>query len=292
MTYIKPQHSDCFVPRSDVNSFISKNQNIQMKNILSIILIALIFTSCEKVVNVDHKDNQSKIIIEGNITNGPGPYFVKITKSISLEETGPNPTINDAIVIIGDDAGNSETLTAQGNGVYHTNTLKGVEGRTYTLIVNTENQAYTAQSTMPQLVPFDSIKVEEIVVFGDTEYNLIPVYYDPIEKGNNYRFVLTVNDTLVNQHFVQNDDIKNGAVNSFMLEINDDDLKLVKGDFASITMQCIDKNAGSYYTALAQMADSGPGGGTTPNNPPNNISNGALGIFSAHTVETKHVTIQ
>ena len=61
---------------------------------------------------------------------------------------------------------------------------------------------------MPQLVPFDSIKVEEIVVFGDTEYNLISVYNDPIEKGNNYRSVLLVNDTLINQHLVQNDEHK------------------------------------------------------------------------------------
>ena len=48
--------------------------------------------------------------------------------------------------IVSDDAGNSETLTPQGNGMYRTNTLKGVEGRTYTLIVNTENQAYTAKA--------------------------------------------------------------------------------------------------------------------------------------------------
>jgi hypothetical protein len=175
--------------------------------------------------------------------------------------------------------------------MYSTNTLKGVEGRTYTLTVNTENQVYIAQSNMPKLVPFDSIKVEPITVFGDTEYNLVPVYIDPMEKGNNYRFVLSVNDTLINQHFIQNDDIKNGAVNTFRLEINDEDLKLVQGDFVSVTMQCIDKNVASYYTALAQMADSGPGGGTTPNNPPNNISNGALGIFSAHTVERRSVVI-
>ncbi|HEX5151638.1 MAG TPA: DUF4249 family protein [Parafilimonas sp.] len=262
-----------------------------MKNIFSITFIALLFTSCEKVIDVDYKDNQSKIIIEGNITNETGPYFVKITRSIPLEEAGTYPAINDAVVTISDDAGNSETLTPQGNGMYNTNTLKGVEGRTYTLTVQTENQTCTAQSTMPQRVPFDSIKVEPIVVFGDTEYNLIPVYYDPIEKGNNYRFVLSVNDTLINQHFMQNDDIKNGAVNTFRLEINDEDLKLKPGDFVSVTMQCIDKNVASYYTALVQMADSGPGGGTTPNNPPNNISNGALGVFSAHTTETRIVTI-
>lgn len=262
-----------------------------MKNIFTIIGITLLFTSCEKIVNVDYKDNKSSITIEGNITNAAGPYYVKIIRSISLQDTGSYPTIDNAIVSIGDNAGNSETLIPQGKGMYHTSTLNGVEGRTYTLTVQSGSQTYTAQSTMPQLVPFDSIKVETLTVFGDTEYNLIPAYNDPIATGNNYRFVLSVNSKLINQHFIQNDEVKNGAANTQRLEINDEDLKLKPGDFVSLTMQCVDKNVASFYTALAQMADSGPGGGTTPNNPPNNISNGALGLFSAHTEETRTVVI-
>jgi hypothetical protein len=265
---------------------------MKMKNIASIIFIALLFTSCEKVVDLDYKGNQSKIIIEGNITNEPGPYFVKITRSISLSDTGNYPTVDNAVVIIGDDAGNSETLTSQGNGMYRTNTLTGVTGRRYTLTVTAENQTYTAQSTMPQQVPFDSIKADRVVIFGETEYNLIPIYNDPIAKGNNYRFVLTVNNKLINQHLIQNDEIKNGVVNSLRLEINDNDLKLKSGDLVAIKMQCIDKNVALYYTTLVLMADSGPGGGTTPNNPPGNISNGALGVFSAHTVQEKTKVLQ
>jgi hypothetical protein len=263
-----------------------------MKNIISIIGIALLFTSCEKKVDLKYKSNQSAIIIEGNITNETGPYFVKITKSIALKETGAYPTIDNAIVTISDDAGNSEALTPQGNGTYSTTTIHGVEGRTYTLTVKTENQTYTAQSTMPQRVPFDSIKVEEIVFTGETEYNLIPVYNDPITKGNHYRFVLSVNNKLINQQLVQNDEVKNGVVNTLRLEINDDDLKIKSGDQVTIQMQCIDKNVGLYYKTLALMTDSGPGGGTTPNNPPGNLTNGALGIFSAQTVETKSITIR
>jgi hypothetical protein len=129
------------------------------------------------------------------------------------------------------------------------------------------------------------------VFAGETEYNLIPVYHDPIAKGNNYRFVLSVNSKLINQHLIQDDAIKNGVANTVRLEINDDDLKLKSGDLINITMQCIDEKVALYYKTLALMGDSGPGGGTTPNNPPGNISNGALGLFSAHTVETKRVTI-
>lgn len=259
-----------------------------MKNILSITLAALFFSSCEKNVDLDYKANQSKIIIESNITNEPGPYFVKITKSVSLTNTEKYPTVNNAIVTISDDAGNNETLISEGNGLYRTNTLIGMQGRTYTLTVTAENETYTAQSTMPKLVNFDSIKIETLFILGDTQYNVIPVYTDPIAKGNNYRFVLSVNNKLVKQHLVQSDEIRNGLVNTLRLEINDNDLELKTNDIITLKMQCIDKNVALYYTTLALMADNGPGGGTTPNNPPTNISKGALGVFSAHTMQEKN----
>ncbi|MBS1663171.1 MAG: DUF4249 domain-containing protein [Bacteroidetes bacterium] len=264
-----------------------------MKNII-IILTALFLTSCEKTVTLSYKANQSKIIIEGNVTDQPGPYLVKITKSIPLSDTTSYPTIDNATVTISDDAGHAETLTPQGNGQYRTTSLIGTEGRTYTLTVKAENQTYTAQSTMPQRTPFDSIKIEQVTFIGkEIEYNIIPIYKDPIAKGNYYRFVLSVNDKLINQHFIQNDDVRNGVTNTTRLEYNDDDddKKLKAKDRISIQMQCIDPKAGQYYTTLALIADSGPGGGTTPNNPPNNISNGALGLFSAHTEETKTTTL-
>lgn len=262
-----------------------------MRDVISILFVALLFTSCEKVIELDYKGNQSRVVIEGNITNEPGPYFVKISKSIGLSESGDYPAIDNAVVVVSDDFGNSETLAPQGSGVYATNTLQGVEGRTYTLLVEAEGQSYTAQSTMPPHVPFDSIKVGEVTIGGDIEYQLIPVYKDPAVKGNHYRFVLSANDKLENQHLVQNDELRNGLVNTIRLEVNDDDLKLKPGDLITLNMQCVDANVAMFYTTLALMGDSGPGGGTTPSNPPGNISNGSLGVFSAHTVEVKSVTI-
>jgi hypothetical protein len=258
-----------------------------MKSIFGLLLVATMFAGCEKVVDLDYQSNQSRIIIQGNITNQTGPYYVKITKSVSLTDTGAFPTIDNALVAISDNAGNSETLIPIGNGTYQTSTLTGTQGRTYTLNVQAENQTYTAQSTMPLQVPFDSIKVERDIITGETEYSIIPVYTDPVANGNCYRFVFWLNNKLINQHLVQNDEVRNGVVNAARLEINEDDLKFKAGDLIDIQIQCIDKNVCRYYTTLALIGDSGPGGGTTPNNPPNNISNGALGLFSAHTTETK-----
>lgn len=113
------------------------------------------------------------------------------------------------------------------------------------------------------------------------------MYADPLAKENTYRFVLSVNNKIINQHFVQNDAVTNGVVNTQRLEADENIVKLKPGDSITINMQCIDNRVALYYTTLALMGDSGPGGGTTPNNPPTNISNGALGVFSAHTVQEK-----
>lgn len=140
---------------------------------------------------------------------------------------------------------------------------------------------------MPASVLLDSIKIEQFAFGGDIERNIIPVYADPMAKGNTYRFVLSVNNKIINQHFVQNDAVTNGVVNTQRLEADDNIVKLKPGDSITIHMQCIDNRVALYYTTLALMGDSGPGGGTTPNKPPTNISNGASGVFSAHTVQEK-----
>jgi hypothetical protein len=56
-------------------------------------------------------------------------------------------------------------------------------------------------------------------------------------------------------------------------------------------MQCISQSAHLYFYTLNQQSGAGPGGGTAPSNPPNNINGGALGLFSAHSSQTKVVKI-
>jgi hypothetical protein len=262
-----------------------------MKTILYSLVALLFFTSCEKIIEIDLKENQSKIVIVGNITNEVGPYFVKITKSSLLNYQGENATIDNAVVTIRDNQGNTEMLSAIGNGNYQTTKIRGKVGLTYTLVAKIGGETYTAQSTMPALVKFDSIKVLSSSFGGEISYDFVPVFTDPIAKGNQYRFVLSLNDKLVKLHFVLDDLVKNGSVNTQPLQ-NMADLKIKTGDVVKLQMQSVDDNVGLYYKTLVQITDSGPGGGTTPSNPPNNISNGALGIFSAHTIQEKSTTIK
>lgn len=260
-----------------------------MKTFIFLFSLMILFTSCEKVVELDLENADATLVIEGNITNQPGPYYVKLTKTLTFEQSGIYPGVENAQVIISDNTGISDTLKYIENGIYATSKLEGTEGRTYTLTVKSDGKTYTATSTMPQKVMLESTRINTFTFAGEDQNVVIPVYKDPASLGNNYNFILTVNDTLDNTYLVWNDNTNNGVENQRPLRSNNGNLK--SGDQVEIEMQCVDASAYQFYFALSQIASGGPGGGTTPSNPPNNISGGALGLFSAHTTQTRQIVI-
>jgi uncharacterized protein YcfL len=104
-----------------------------MKKSFFIILSAFALASCEKEIDVDLTDQSGNIVIEGNVTDKPGPYTVKITKSVGFSSPNQYPAVAGAEVVLSDDAGQTETLHYVGNGEYQTSTFYGDPGRTYTL---------------------------------------------------------------------------------------------------------------------------------------------------------------
>jgi len=75
------------------------------------ILSALSLASCTKVIDVDLNTADPKYVIEGFVTKGEMVHQVKITRTLNFDENIAFPTVDNAIVVISDDAGNSETLT-------------------------------------------------------------------------------------------------------------------------------------------------------------------------------------
>ena len=260
-----------------------------MKSIIQFIALVVLFSSCEKVIELDLSNNVDSLVIEGNITNQAGPYFVKLTKSVNFNEASNYPSVSNAVVIVSDNAGQKDTLSHTSNGIYQTRNLKGIEGRTYTLNVTAEGKTYTAQSTMPSKVNLDTLRLLSFEFGGSTQINVLPVYTDPSVLGNNYRFLQSFNNVLDKTYFTYNDNINNGKPNQRPLRNQDTEIK--SGDVIQVEMQCIPLNTYNYYYSLEQQAGNGPGGGTTPANPPNNIVGGAFGLFSAHTSQVKTIKV-
>ncbi|MFY1046018.1 DUF4249 domain-containing protein [Chryseobacterium sp. GP-SGM7] len=269
-----------------------------MKNILIIIFSLFLLHSCEKEIDLDLEDQSGQIVIEGNVTDQAGPYYVKITKSVAFTQTNQYPAIENAQIILSDNTGQTETLQYIGNGRYQTSTFVGQSGRTYTLKIQAEGKEYISTSTMPEAVSFDGLDQDSFMVGGETSYTLLPVFTDPPALGNRYLFSYTVNNYSKKFFSEFSDNVNNGMPNQRPLILpNDDgedsdDIKVTVGDTIHVEMQCIDQNVYTFYSALLQLSGGGPGGGITPANPPSNISNGALGYFSAHTVRKKSVVIQ
>jgi hypothetical protein len=260
-----------------------------MKSFIFIILSIITLTSCEKVITLELNQEEPKLVIDAVITNQPGPYFVTITKSNQFTDPNNYPAVNDATVTITDNASNSEVLLPVGNGKYRTNTLQGTPGRTYTLTVIHNSKQYTAISTMPAAVSLLNLRSIKLNFGNTTVYRIVPEYNDPTGLGNNYRLTQTVNGVLDKTYVLFNDNVNNGLLNQRPIISNDIDLKA--GDNVIVGLQCIDKNVYDYFFTLSNIDGNGPGGGTTPSNPPTNISGGALGVFSAHTIDQKSIVI-
>src|ERR1035438_483020 len=132
-----------------------------MKNIRYIILSALFiltYSACEKVITINLNSVNPVIVIQGDITNDAGPYYVILTNTASYYDSNYFPPVTGAKVIVSANAGNSETLTEVTPGTYQTAHTQGVPGRTYYLNVTTLNGLnFAAASTMPQPIPIDSV---------------------------------------------------------------------------------------------------------------------------------------
>ena len=266
-----------------------------MKNIFLIIISLFLVISCEREIDLNLEDQSGNIVIEANVTDQAGPYSVRITKSVSFTQSNTYPGIENAQVTLSDNLGQTENLQHIGNGIYQASSFQGQSGRTYTLKVQTDGKEYTSQSKMPEAVEFHGLEQDSFMVAGETSYTLLPIFVDPPALGNRYLFTYSVNDNPKKYFSEFSDNVNNGAPNQRPLILpNDDedgDVKVKVGDKITVKMQCIDDAVYTFYSALLQLSGGG-GGGVTPTNPPSNISNGALGYFSAHTVSVKTIVIE
>jgi len=125
---------------------------------------------------------------------------------------------------------------------------------------------------------------------GNKSVKTVSVYYhDPPEAENQYRFILYVNGVQVKKVFASDDEFTNGRLVNTTLYQND--IKINTGDKVGVEMQCVDKKVFTYWYSLSQQGGNGFANSATPSNPTSNISNGALGYFSAHTVQHASVTV-
>ncbi|CAM3734277.1 DUF4249 domain-containing protein [Pontibacter korlensis] len=255
-----------------------------------IAMVTLALNSCEEVIDYELDTAETKLVVEGLITDQPGPYNVRLSSTIGYLDQGLTPGINGALVIVSDNHGTADTLRQISDGLYQTTKLKGTPGYTYYFKAVVNGQEYTAQSYMPAVSPIDSITFEYQTAMDEDDEGYHPFihFQDPLGKGDNYRWNVYVNGVLVPDELaVLNDDIYDGNYGHA-----DMGFALKQGDQIKVELYAINKPAYKFWIALVNQQNSSGGPfESTPANAPTNISNGAIGFFGASAVSVIEGTV-
>jgi len=249
--------------------------------------LAIGLYACKKTVHLNLDNAAPQIVIQGEVTDDTtGSYTVRIFRTVSFYAENSFPAVSGASIRISDNEGHVDSLMETTPGVYVTQSLKGKAGNTYTLSVLAQDTLYTAVSTMPQPVKLDSLTFNHRTGFGKNTIYAVPNFQDPAGIANYYQFVEYLNGVLLNKDiFVFDDRLSDGRY--ITRSLRNDSAYLKSGDWLEVKMYCIDEPVFDYFNELDQSSSGGTFNTTaSPTNPISNISNGALGYFSAHTIRS------
>jgi hypothetical protein len=270
---------------------------IRLKDIFEIVISLmtfLVFSGCQKVIKVDLNEAAPRIVIEGLVNDRRGPYTVTISKSGSYFNQPVLQTVSGAQAIISDDSGTTDTLKEAAPGVYLTSSTRGIPGKTYTLKVISEDQEYDGSTTMFSHVSIDSLTLVKSQVqridFGGNDQNKLHIeihcfFRDPVEK-NFYRLKVFKNDSTNTESYRLFDDQYTNGEETELRVAN-----ASAGDTFRIELLSLDAKTYGYYRTLEDLIFTNPFFGSTPANPNNNLSNGALGYFGACAISSKTIII-
>lgn len=103
----------------------------------------VLISSCIDRIEIKVPDSySSQLVVDGLITDEPGPYTVRLTKATRIEKflEFSREDVTQANVTIIDNVGNSELLKEVTSGVYETRPdgIRGVVGREYSVRIETK----------------------------------------------------------------------------------------------------------------------------------------------------------
>lgn len=276
-----------------------------MKYIKTIISISLsvALVSCEDVIELDVPEGNTRVVVEGLITNLEEVQTIKLTTTKPYFDGKPIPVITGATVTVTDDAGGSYVMEETSPGTYQ-KMFAGVVGRTYKLsFISPSGEHYESLTeTLKPVAPIGKIysefEKESVMVEEEGNYVSITVS-DPSTKNDHYKWRFYVNDEMKNKPedlYYANDMIFNGTENIIITFSNH---ALKSNDHAKVEQMSISEGAYDFLHLLfLQTAEVGSQFDTPPAPVKGNIinknnpENYALGYFMVSAIETAEIVIE
>ena len=217
------------------------------------------------------------------------PAQVRISRSVNFSASNVYPPVSGATVRLdGQHQGYTRCCRRRIRALY--SPLVGVPNHVYKLDVTVDGKTYSATSRMPGPVLLDSVTFALNTDFNNKQdINAVMNFRDPDGLGNYYQFTESLRGRLIPDIFVFEDRLSDGKY--IEQPLFNDSSYLQRGDTLVLTMNCVDKNVYNYFFTLANVTGNNNFQTATPANPNTNISNGALGYFSAHTTTRVKVEV-
>ena len=261
-------------------------------NISIIVFLLLIFSSCEKVIELDLADSKEAIVIEATISNNNEPFTVLISKTLPYFDSKTDNQVSGAIVRVSDENGKKKYFKEVSPGVYKLSKITAMPNSWYTIDVEYEGITYSARSYLNEPVHIEELSFSYFDGFGffDSGYKVSCYIRDPLDIQNYYRIKYYVNGKPSNVNgeiSLYTDKLFDGK----SIGIGQRTVVFEKTDTLTVELQSIDKAAYEYFLTLENISGTDIIQSASPANPNSNFNNGALGYFSAYSVDRKTVSI-
>lgn len=278
----------------------------KMKKLLLFSALLLSLTACTDTIDVDVEGGETQLAVDGEITDQPGPYTIKLTETVYAFGSNTPPAVRGATVLLADNQGKVDTLRETSPGTYQTRNLRGRVGNSYTLTIgNTRFGTFTAKTEIRRPTPIDSVYAEyRDIVPGTTSsgYLIRYNYTDPKGVGDNFRAKLyqgtgseaaKLLNKPFNLSFVQ--DIYNDG--QTVKDVLTTPERFEKGDRAVLVLASLTNDAYLFLNELQQQTNNGGLFANPPANVRTNIvntdANGkkAVGYFFGSAITTRTTTV-
>lgn len=264
---------------------------LQKRFIALLFVLTGLFFGCEREIDLKLNETAPKVIIEGWVTDAPGPYEFKVTRSGAYLGGATEDFVSGAQLILKDDMGAVDTLIATRPGWYQTTHIRGQMMHNYFLEVTVENEVYKASNYLPRINDILAVGAEysDTIVFG-------PGYYvgllapEPPGIGDFYQFRFWRNDSLFNgisDLLVTDDRFVDGQISPFLYPYPNE-----LGDTIVVEVRAHSQISYDFYVTLFQQGSGGGPFGTLPDNLSTNFDNGAKGWFGTAASRRDTLIIQ
>ena len=271
-----------------------------MKNLIKVILIAILFSGCTDVVDVPLNTANPKLVIDASIIWPKGTtgniQEIKLATTTDFY-TNAIPTVSGATVLVTNSSNVIfNFIEIPNTGVYKCTNFVPVIDETYFLTVISNGQTYTASETLKSVAPITSVTQEIQSGFGTNFQKFKTFFNDPANAENYYLYKYKFSKNLKPEYSIDDDKFFQGnTFFSLVLEENTN-----PGEQVEITHYGISKAYYNYMSLLLGVAGSSGGGpfqtppATVRGNIKNqtNFDNYPLGYFRISESDVTNYTIQ